>query len=304
MPNFINIFIDYDKAGAEWVVVAQETQDAGMLKAISGITSPHVHTAHLIYNLPYSAIEAEDKAAGKATSTEELTQFRNTISELSEANAVLPLSMTMRQAGKKANHALNYGEGINTFADQSDISIPEAKRLRNLYHAAYPGLQDWWQKLEFEVKKTRTLTNCFGRVIRFQGPIFGGGSDKTFREAYSCIPQSTVVDLTNQAMREVYNTLPSVALRSQNHDSLLYQHSIDLAASTESSAAILMSEMLHIKQALDVELQSPVGPYQIGTDAKWGLNWGDYNKTSNVNGMREIGFEIDAVYQMIEGLKV
>ena len=92
--------------------------------------------------------------------------------------------------GKKSNHGLNYDEGYNTFALINEIEIAEAKRIVNLYHSIYPGIRQWHEFIKRQLSTDRTLTNCFGRKIRF----FDGWSDSLFKAAYSALPQSTVAD--------------------------------------------------------------------------------------------------------------
>lgn len=81
------LFIELDKTGAEWVVVAYLTGDAQMLKVVESGESPHPMTGHLISGVPIPIIELEDKLIGHRTDPEELTDVREKIPEL-QGNSV------------------------------------------------------------------------------------------------------------------------------------------------------------------------------------------------------------------------
>lgn len=312
MSLIIPFFIEYDKSQAEWVVVAYEADDPNMIKAVEEGLDVHAWTAHLMSGVPIAEIILEDKLLDKSTSEAEISQRRKSL-VFPHAPALahapwLPRNMALRQAGKKSNHALNYGEGPNLFAKTNGLSVADAKRLIELYYKAYPNIKKWHANLEFQLKAVdpaskhfkRTLTNCFGREMYFMGPLSGSKKDATFRQAYSCIPQSTVADLTANAMVAVDAKMARrVRLVSNNHDSILVQHYLDRDALLDlkagpSEVSKIVHEMEEVYAALNPELHSAGGKaYRIKTDSKIGRNWGKLEK------VRPNVFEVkDALYKI------
>jgi DNA polymerase I-like protein with 3'-5' exonuclease and polymerase domains len=101
----------------------------------------------------------------------------------------------------------------------------DAKQIVNLYRGvAYPGLNRWYDRIDAEVRAKRRLTNCFGRKIYFMGEI----GDDTFRQATAAIPQSTIVDITNQTMPKIMEDdsieFRPCELRVQVHDALFLDY--------------------------------------------------------------------------------
>ncbi len=290
-PTTVPFFIEYDKTQAEWVVVAYEADDQNMIAAVESATDVHAWTAHLMSCIPLDEIAVEDAAIGHTTSEDEIKRIRLQLPQPACRNLVaaswLPRNMSLRQAGKKSNHALNYGEGPNLFAQINGLSVADAKHLIRLYNQAYPNLARWHNNLRMELERpveragairhARTLTNCFGREMFFMGPLSGKLADATLRQAYSCKPQSTVADLTANAMVEVDAQMAGrVRLVSNNHDSLLIEHYFDPTAPRETEIARVLNEMNEIIAYMNPELTSTATgrKYHIRTDAKAGTCWG------------------------------
>lgn len=183
-----------------------------------------------------------------------------------------------------SNHGLNYDEGYVKFAMINEMDQTEAKRIWSLYHTTYPGLRLWYESVKRQLQKDRTLTNCFGRKVRF---LDAWGPD-LWKSAYAMLPQSTVVDSLNIGMAKIYadswltkdNDLEILA---QVHDSLLLQ----IPRSVYESP--------RFKEVKDrvFEYVSPTIEYnsrqfKIATDMKVGLNWGIWHPERNPEGMREV----------------
>jgi DNA polymerase-1 len=111
-----------------------------------------------------------------------------------------------RQAGKTVRHAASYSAGPQVLANRLGVKLSEAKVLIDMYHRANPSLRMWYQQIQQELKRSRTLYNLFGRKHRF----LDRWGDSLFRSAYSYIPQSTIGDLLNKAILRVYNEMPSL----------------------------------------------------------------------------------------------
>jgi len=125
-----------------------------------------------------------------------------------------------RQIGKTIRHATSYSAGPQVLANRLGIKLGAAKTLMNLYHNANPALRLWYQAIQQQLKLTRTLINLLGRKHRF----LDRWGDSLFRSAYSYIPQSTIGDLLNTALKRLYDMLPSISheiiILLQLHDAI------------------------------------------------------------------------------------
>lgn len=141
-----------------------------------------------------------------------------------------------RYVGKRARHALNYGEGANRFwrvvnsdADVSGVALTltEAKRIHTAYHTLHPNLDAiWWDRVERMLRGDALLTNCFGRTCRFYPRIdwqTGEPDQETLRAMIAWEPQSTSVDCLNTGMLDLFRQEQGNGFRLlfQGHDSVL-----------------------------------------------------------------------------------
>jgi hypothetical protein len=159
-----------------------------------------------------------------------------------------------------SNHGGNYREGVRMFAMTNEIDEKDAKMMLDRYtcqsmqhgkfghncgDVAYPGIRDWWDKVDAKIRLDRTLVNCFGRKVYFSGQM---GED-LFKQAYSFVPQSTVFDITAKAMKLMMDddseAFKPAQLRAQVHDSLLTDY-----LSTNFSSMLRYTEDFVLKVTL------------------------------------------------------
>ncbi len=280
------VFMEVDKRQAEWVVVAYASGDANMIAAVEGGIDVHTHTASLMFGADPSIIKVEGKLVGHSTDADYIRTLRQ--DKLSEFyNARWPRTMSLRQCGKKSNHGLNYDEGYNGFALINEIEIPEAKRIVALYHQIYPGIRIWYESIKRELSKDRTLTNCFGRSVRFMGQW----GDELWKSAYSMIPQSTVVDSLNGGMvdihadKELCNPIGfNIDVLAQVHDSVLMQVPIKVLKDEENFNYLRDKITYYTSPDITYNNRS----FRIASDYKFGLNWGSADAERNPFGMTEL----------------
>ena len=274
-----NILCEMDKAQAEWVVVAYLCGDAHMIQTIENKEDAHINTAHLMFGAPKELIKLEDELLG-SESDEEIIRAKRA-EKIPEILKYHPIAnMSMRQAGKKSNHGLNYDLGANGFAATYGLDLREARRCCDLYHRAYPAIRIWHSHIRTQLGKDRTLTNLFGRKRRF----LDRWGDDLFKAAYAYIPQSTVAQLLNKGLIECYERQTSanyhhlrwVDLLSQVHDSVLFQFPVSY---TEGLARSIIS----IKEFIEVPLIANGRSFVIRTDAKIGYDAKNLEKV-NIEG--------------------
>jgi DNA polymerase I-like protein with 3'-5' exonuclease and polymerase domains len=122
-----------------------------------------------------------------------------------------------RQIGKTLRHATNYSAGPGVLASRLGCSLPNAKQLLQLYYNMCPQLRLWHLNIQEKLKHDRTLVNLLGRKHRFESRW----GDSLFRSAYSYIPQSTVGDMLNLSLVELYRDYgQDIDIWLQLHDAI------------------------------------------------------------------------------------
>lgn len=266
------IQINLDLAGAEWVVVAYLANDQNMLGVVKSGESPHLVTGNLITGIPKELILKDHEAIGDVTDADEILKIRNElvpeVLDLQQRGHFLPRTMSIRQAGKKSNHALNYGMRYRRFAQDNEVPEADAKPLCEAYSTkAYPGLQGYWERVRQKLRKDRTLTNCFGRRVI----LLDEWGHELFMAGYSFEPQSTVVDTVNKALCLSYEDgieyMEKVRLGAQVHDSLMFQY-------PENDLAGMAASILRVREHMRPWLEIGEHKFRLGCDVKIGRDWG------------------------------
>jgi len=270
------ILVEIDKRQAEWIVVAYLAGDARMIEVHEKKLDAHARTGELITGVPMDLIKKEDKLLKHETDPESIASKREELlPEIFEAATFLPRTMTIRQAGKKSNHGLNYGMGPNKFALENEVPDDDAKKMCLGYHQGYPGVANtFYEYCKYRLSKDRTLENLFGHKRRFLLPW----GDKLLKAAYDYIPQSTVGWIINYGLIGIYHErhelLRDVELLANIHDSVLLQFPLSLGWDGISKAIEICCTHL------DPVLEFRGRQFQIGTDIKLGYNWRDMNEVS------------------------
>ncbi len=292
------VFWEVDKRQAEWVVVAYCSGDKNMIEAVESDKDTHVHTATLIFQVEPEVILDESKLVGYETDPERIKELRASDPILAKHCAGFPRTMSSRQCAKKSNHGFNYDEGPAKWSLMNEVELAEGKRVHEAYHRAYPGIRKWYEATKAQLSKDRTLTNCFGRKVRFMGPW----DLDLFKAAYSFVPQSTVVDSLNQGMVKIYadailcgKTGTNLDILAQVHDSILLQVPLKNMHWDEEHYNLVQERVYqYISPALTYHNRT----FKIETDSKMGFNWAG-RSASNPLGMREVKDYSD-VTQLLE----
>lgn len=258
------ILYNLDKAQAENRIVAYIAPDLNMIDAFERGIDIHKRTASLIFGKPIEEISSEDGSCSLGNG-----------------------SRSERYFGKEANHALNYGLGVDHFAMRLEVSNREAKMIIDKYFSGYPGVRMYHNWVQNKLKKDRTLINCFGRAYNFLDRI----GDDTLSDALYFIPQSTVGDLINRwgilrLWKERATTFDGLEILNQIHDAIMFQIPISLGVERHWE----MIETLN--KNLNQELEWKGRRFSIPTDLKVGLVYADMdelkgNKFNKENFVRE-----------------
>lgn len=278
-----SVFVEYDLAGADWVVTAYLSQDERMLNIVRAGIRPHGVTGSLISGAPKDLVELEAKLVGHTTDPDEVRARRKELPQLWQTTKGLvpvssfffPRNMSIDQMGKKANHGLNYNMGYRRFALEFGLMETDAKRIEYSYkHEAYPGLTGfYYPSIERELKQCgRALTNCFG----YRRTFLDRWGPELLNAAYSFKPQGTVGEVTKRGMVRIYNdrtSLKDVALAAQVHDSVLCDHRF--------SSVDQLTEQIRICTEYMKEPITYYGDtFTLRVDAKLGFSWGESSMVS------------------------
>lgn len=268
------MMLEFDLAGAEWVVVAYLSQDPNMLEVIHSGKSPHTITGALIAGCNEELVSQDHKLVGSATDPVLIEQIRKAIAFPS--GTFLPRSMSIRQAGKKSNHGLNYDMRYRRFALENEMMERDAEPIVTLYRTkAYPRVFDTWHPaIRKELQdRDRTLTNCFGRKVR----LLNEWGPELFMAAYSFKPQSTVFDCVRRgmvlAMQDESPAFEPVRLGAQVHDSLMVNYPVPNTVDEWHNLARFVWTLS--QEYMRPELVYNEVPFRLGCDAKLGVKWGE-----------------------------
>lgn len=176
---------------------------------------------------------------------------------------------THRFYGKKANHSLNYREGVNLFAQQNEITVRESRRIIRAWENLYPGMKIYWQWVEEKLRTSRTLIDCFGKKKLF----FGKLEDRLFKQAYAYIPQSTVVGKINLHGLYYIHTHEDIFknfyLRNQVHDSISFEFD------TRNSFNEFCTGIDKLIESLETPVTFGSSTFIIPADMSYGISAGD-----------------------------
>jgi len=244
------VMYQVDLAQAENRIVAYIAPDYAMMQAFEGKVDLHKQTAALIFG-----------------------KMIDEISDVKGSSSLGTGEHSERDWGKKGNHSLNYDLGYKAFALLNEMPEHEAKMIVDRYHAAYPGVRQYHAWIRMQLRKDRTITNLYGRKRQFLGHL----DDKTFKEAYAYIPQSTVADKINRdgviPIYEDQKRFGPLWLLNQVHDAIYFQISREYPWLTHADI------LCWVKEMLERPLEWQGRTFVIPADFKMGLTMSKDKKT-------------------------
>jgi len=240
------IAFSFDLSNSDNRSVAYIAPEPIMIKAFEQGIDIHSQTYALMYSIPIEAVSREPNSSPIGNGEE-----------------------SQRFWGKKTNHSFNYGLGYVNYSLDAEIEQSEGKNHHDKYHAIYPGLKgSYFRWVEEDVRRTRKLTNSYGRVRRFLGRM----DHHLILQALAFIPQSNTADTINirglQFIYEHQNLFRWVELLNQVHDSIWFQipKHIGFPAMTEI--------LTRIKESLETPLVWKENSFSIPAELKAGHCFG------------------------------
>jgi len=202
--------ITADLKQAEAMIVAWDSQDPQLISAFEKGKDVHrVRGCRIYRNWLSSDLPPDELMATIRLVCDRCSQFGETECSHSE-----------RQIAKISGHALSYKMGVQKLCKtlaRADIFIAysEGERIKKAVVSTW--IEEWQNRVEWELKQSPVLTGPLGRVREFYGLL----DEDMIRAALSWKAQHVVGDVTNRAMIFLYRTLPKGSrLLTQTHDSI------------------------------------------------------------------------------------
>lgn len=199
---------------------------------------------------------------------------------------------TYRFMCKKLGHGSNYGGKPETLAEQTKLELPIVRQFQPKYFAAFPAHQQWQSSVDERLRSDGYLISLLGRKRWF----FGRRNDPaTLREAIAYDPQSSLAELVNQAMLNIWRK-KICPIIMHDHDALTFMY-------PEKDEAKIIPQIMS-------ELVIPVPlangrVLRIPYDCKVGWNKGDFdydNPEKNPNGLKDYTGQDDRKREAQAGL--
>ena len=223
VPDPGHCFLEVDQKQAEARVVALLSKDYELLSKFDDPDfDMHKYTASLIFDIPEEKIGRKDPE---------------------------------RQMGKTVRHAGNYDMGeyrlIQTvqsaafsYGKLELLSPYKANKVLTAFHEACPQIRGvFHEEVKEALYEDRTMFSPQGRKRIFYGPLV----DKSFKEAYSFLPQATVSDHTKKVMFEFHAIRPDIPILLEAHDGLTFSVPIDEVKSVAKLVMGLFSQPISFK---------------------------------------------------------
>lgn len=163
-----------------------------------------------------------------------------------------------RQTGKVLFLSLMYGGGIGTVMRQFGVAAPQAKRMVDEFHSAWPGVRLLAAAIEQRIARRGYITTLYGRHLHPESP----------HKAINALIQGCAADIMRHALIKVHNGLREDCLHAHMvsviHDEIIIDAPMD-------ELPILAEK---VPQWMDCERVSKVVP--IFVDIEWSTTtWAD-----------------------------
>jgi len=181
---------------------------------------------------------------------------------------------THRFMCKKLGHGSNYGGKPVTLAAQSKLPVEVVTAFQPKYFQAFPAHLQWQASVADTLARTGHLISLTGRKRWF----FGRRQDPdTLRAAIAYDPQGSLADIVNTALLNIWRK-NYVIISMHDHDALTFMYPEE--QEDEIIPQLMQDLVVRIPLANGRELAIPY-------DCKTGWNKGDYDASTNPEGLRD-----------------
>lgn len=146
-----------------------------------------------------------------------------------------------RQRGKTLNYAILYGGGLRSLTKAFDVSMGEARRIRDRYHQAYPEVQQLQDNIIQKLYEQGYVTSPWGRRFISENP------DKEGYKFINYLVQGTAADLIKESVVRLYEQ--DIPMISVVHDEIVVEVDVDKA---EKTARLIEEAMIDHPRITDI----------------------------------------------------
>ena len=231
-PDEGTVFLSADYSQIELVVLADVSQDPGLMEAFNTGTDVHRYTASMIFSRP----------------VDEITDHE-------------------RRIAKTINFGIMYGMSAFRLSNELGISRREATEFIDRYFARYAGVKSFVERMEEEARKNGFVRTRFGHIrevlgINSSNKVERAGAE---RVAVNTVIQGTAAEIMKIAMIAIDKALEdgNFATKTllQVHDELIFE----VPEAEEERVAMLVRDKMENAVKLSVPLRASL---EFG--ASWG----------------------------------
>ena len=255
IPDEGKVFLSCDLVQAEAMVVAWLARDKRLIEMfLSGVDVHWERTKELFgmpSNLEYHSAE---------------------LYKIPQIDTPMPMKW-FRDLTKRFVHGGNYKMGYMkqwSILMMEGIEVPVAfcREANTLFKMRNPLTVQWQNRVEEKIRRDRILITPLGRKREFRGRL----SDDLVRGAVAFIPQSTVGEVTQLGMLNIYE-------RDYRFEPLLNVHDENLGQCLQADLPSCADSLaLAMKIPLEIEGKELIIPREL----KAGPNWGDLKTLKEV----------------------
>jgi hypothetical protein len=178
-----------------------------------------------------------------------------------------------RHMSKVLGHGTNYLGTPITMAKHTKIDTGIIKEFQARYFRAFPSHGKWHARVGTDLSRDGFLVSLMGRRRHFLGRL---QDPATIREAIAFDPQSSLGDILNRGMLQVWRA-DVVQLLMQIHDAILVQY----PAEQEDEIIPQLKRLISVPVELAHD-RTLIIPYEVKT----GWNWSDFSE-KNPDGLKK-----------------
>lgn len=227
VPSKGNLFISADYSQIELRLMAELSEDKGLLEAFTNDEDIHRATAANLYNIPIEFVTDEQ-----------------------------------RRHAKTANFGIIYGISIYGLSERLGISFSDSKKLIEEYFEAYPNVKKYMDDSISKAKKqgyvsTITSRRRYIKDINSPNAVVRGYAE---RNAINAPLQGSAADIIKKAMVDIYAEFKRQNLKSkmiiQVHDELNFDV---FHEEQDAVLSIIKNKMQNVIKSLSVPMKVDIG---------------------------------------------
>ncbi len=230
VPDATRVLMAGDYSQVELRILAHCSRDPALVEAFKEDRDIHAFVASQVFGVPLQEVTGEQ-----------------------------------RSRAKTVNFGIVYGQGPHGLAQQTGMSISDARVFISRYYESYPGIRTFLDECVQFAMQHGYVRTLMGRRrplpgIHSRNP---GLRAQAERLAINSVIQGSAADMMKKAMVEIHRRIeddPDISMLIQVHDELVF----------EVSPAIVEDQIQKVRADMTAALPLDV---PVKVDLSWGANW-------------------------------